>query len=92
MASGCSIDKSVAFVQDLERAYGITLMDRMLLAFKQGDAITVEKMSDFEAKVDAGEITEDTIVFNNLVANKKDFVSNWEVPLRESWHARMLAS
>lgn len=90
-ASGCSIDSSVRFVQDMERLFNISLMDRMLLAYKQGDAVHVEKMADFEAKIVAGEISGETIVFNNLVANKGEFSAKWEVPMSESWHARMLA-
>ena len=91
-ASGCSIDSSVQFVRDLEVNHNISLMDRMLLAYKQGDDIKVEKMADFETSMENGTITEETIVFNNLVATKGDFESSWEVKLKDSWHARMLAS
>jgi hypothetical protein len=91
-ASGCSIDTSVQFVRDLEVGFNITLMDRMLLAYKQGTDIKVEKMADFEESMEVGTITEETIVFNNLVSTKADFESNWEVKLKDSWHSRMLAS
>jgi hypothetical protein len=91
-ASGCSIDSSVQFVRDLEVSHNISLMDRMLLAYKQGDEIKVEKMADFEQLMEHGNITEQTIVFNNLVSTKADFESSWEVQLKDSWHARMLAS
>ena len=36
-ASGCSIDASVHFIQDLEARYEITLLDKMNVTFKQGD-------------------------------------------------------
>jgi hypothetical protein len=33
-------------------------------------------------------VTENTLVFNNLVVNKAEFLSQWEVPAKDSWHAR----
>ncbi|MGB5646137.1 MAG: ABC transporter ATPase, partial [Muriicola sp.] len=47
-ASGCSIDTSVHFIQGLEKRYGVELMDRMNVSFKQGDYITYKSMSDFK--------------------------------------------
>src|ERR1043165_8697790 len=37
-ASGCSIDKSFHFVQKLEKDFNLTLLDRMLFAYKTKDA------------------------------------------------------
>ena len=91
MASGCSIDKSVAFIQQTEQAYNITLMDRMLISYKEGDEIKLERMPDFDKLVSDGVLNAKTIVFNNLVATKKEFEAQWEVPMEQSWHARMLA-
>ena len=33
-------------------------------------------------------ISKKTIVFNNLINNKSEFLNNWEVPIEESWHNR----
>jgi hypothetical protein len=33
-------------------------------------------------------ISKKTIVFNNLINNKAEFLNNWEVPIEESWHNR----
>ena len=90
MATGCSIDKSVHFVKALEQEFGVQLMDRMQLAWKDGEEVKVAPMPIFESKVEAGEITADTIVFNNLTPDKGSFIKEWEVPLAQSWHARML--
>jgi hypothetical protein len=35
-------------------------------------------------------VSKNTIVFNNLVANKAEYLENWEVPASESWHSRFL--
>jgi hypothetical protein len=33
-------------------------------------------------------VTENTIVFNNLVNNIEEFNESWEVPAMDSWHSR----
>ena len=33
-------------------------------------------------------VTENTIVFNNLVNTIEDWNDNWEVPAGDSWHSR----
>lgn len=89
-ASGCSIDASVHFIQGLEKRFGVQLLDRMNVSFKQGDYITYKSMSDFKKMAKAKSISKNTIVFNNLVANKQEYLEHWEVPASESWHGRFI--
>lgn len=88
--SGCSIDASVRFVQQLEQALQLDLMDKMNITFKDGDNINLIKLPQFQEFVKSKKINEETIVFNNLVATKEDFENNWEVPAKQSWHKRFL--
>ena len=39
-ATGCSIDASVKIIQEIEATYGVVLMDKMNVSFKQGPYIT----------------------------------------------------
>jgi hypothetical protein len=39
VATGCSIDASVKFIQDLETTYKVDLMDKMNVSYKQGDFV-----------------------------------------------------
>ncbi|WP_372945657.1 ABC transporter ATPase [Muriicola sp.] len=89
-ASGCSIDASVHFIQGLEKRFGVQLLDRMNVSFKQGDYITYKSMADFKKMAKAKAITKNTIVFNNLVVNKQEYLEHWEVPASESWHGRFI--
>ncbi|MBT8282925.1 MAG: ABC transporter ATPase [Muriicola sp.] len=89
-ASGCSIDASVHFIQGLEKRFGLELLDRMNVSFKQGDYITYKSMADFKKMAKSRAITKSTIVFNNLVANKQEYLEHWEVPASESWHGRFI--
>ena len=88
--SGCSIDASVHFVQQLQDHLNIDFMDKMKVTFKVNDSINIVQLSDFQKYAKAEKITEDTIVFNNLVTTKADLSSKWEVPAKESWHKRFL--
>ena len=91
-ASGCSIDKSVAFIKETEAFYNVSLLDRMQVAFKNNGIITTSPLSEFEKLLKSGLLNDNTIVFNNLVATKKEFDNNWEVPLKNSWHSRLIES
>lgn len=89
MASGCSIDKSVALVKQWEQRYGLDFFDRMQILYKEGGEIKEQRMHDFWAMRKALLIDDETIVFNNLVSNKGEFEASWEVPFKESWHSKM---
>lgn len=85
-ATGCSIDKSVGLMKSVESKFGVELLDRMNLTYKEGDVIQNIKMAEFQGKAQAGEIDNSIMVFNNLVTNKAEFLNNWEVPASKSWH------
>ncbi|RCS28161.1 ABC transporter ATPase [Polaribacter sp. WD7] len=88
--SGCSIDSSVRFVQQLEQELQLDLMNKMNITFKDKDIINLVKLADFQKFAKAQKITPETIVFNNMVNTKADFENKWEVPAKESWHKRFL--
>ena len=89
-ASGCSIDASVHFIQALEKKYGVDLLDRMNVSFKQGEYIAYKTLKDFKKMAKDKAISKNTIVFNNLVTNKMEFLEHWEVPASDSWHSRFV--
>lgn len=87
-ASGCSIDASVHFVQAMEKAFSVDLLDKMNVTFRQGDYIAYKPLLDFKKMAKQRAISGKTIVFNNLVSTKAEYEENWEVPALESWHQR----
>ena len=88
--SGCSIDSSVRFVQELEKELKVDLMNKMNVSFKDGENINIVKLSDFQQFAKDKKITSETIVFNNMIDTKVDFETNWEVTADKSWHKRFL--
>ncbi|MFP5436877.1 MAG: ABC transporter ATPase [Bacteroidia bacterium] len=87
-ATGCSIDASVHFIQQLEQKYGIDLLDKMNVTFKQGEFITHKTLIDFKKLAKDKSVSANTIVFNNLVNTVGEWQDYWEVPAGESWHSR----
>ncbi|MGO3708207.1 MAG: ABC transporter ATPase [Mesonia hippocampi] len=89
-ASGCSIDAQVHFIQSLEKKYQVDLLDKMNVSFKQGEFVAYKPLIDFKKLVKNKSVSANTIVFNNLVNTKVEYVNDWEVPLKDSWHQRFL--
>jgi hypothetical protein len=89
-ATGCSIDASVHFIQQLEKKYDVELLDKMNVSYKQGEFVAYKTLLEFKAMGKQKAISKNTIVFNNLVATKGEYKEHWEVPASESWHARFV--
>ncbi len=88
--SGCSIDASVHFVQELEKQLNVDMMNKMNISFKDGDHINIVKMSAFKEFAKQNKVTENTVVFNNMISTKNELETVWEVPASQSWHKRFL--
>ena len=89
-ASGCSIDKSVHFMQQLEQSYHTNLFDRMTFAWKDGAEVKTASSADFADLYKSGAINDQTLVFDNLVKTKGELEEKWLKPLNESWHRRFV--
>jgi len=88
-ASGCSIDSSVRFLKAIEDELGIDLFDRMQTAYFKGDLVKAVSRIELENLLAAGEVNEDTLVFDNTVQNSKELAERWIVPMKDSWHSRV---
>lgn len=89
-ASGCSIDKSVHFLKQVEQQLGVDLFDRMTFAWKDGDGVKTASSEEFSQLYREGKISDDTLVFDNLVKTKGELEENWLKPLNKSWHRRFV--
>jgi hypothetical protein len=91
-ATGCSIDKSVKLMLDLEKEFNINLFDRFNIAYRDGEDIRTCSREEFENLLRSGKVNGETIVFNNLISNRKALDSNWEIPMKKSWHAQVFGT
>ncbi|MGF7040069.1 ABC transporter ATPase [Mucilaginibacter lappiensis] len=88
-ASGCSIDKSVHFMKQIEQRFNVNLFDRFNLAYREGEEVKSLPRHAFEDLLKQGKINTETIVYNNMVQNVAELESKWEVPFKNSWHIQL---
>jgi hypothetical protein len=87
--SGCSTDALFRVFKTAERDLGITLLDGSLIWYRDADGIASTTRAEFRERVKQGQVTADTIVFDNTAPTVGDArAGRWERPMRESWHAR----
>ena len=90
-ASGCSIDSSVHFIKALGSHLKVDFFNRLLMAYQKEDgSIATIPQAKLETLYKDGTITENTLVFNNLVQNKAAFDQEWQVPLKDSFYMRLV--
>jgi len=87
-ASGCSIDKSVHFLQELQRHLGLDLFNRSQQAFLVDGQVRFVEVKDLKSQIGAGVIQPDTPTFNNLVPTVEKLQTEWWLPAAQSWLAR----
>lgn len=87
---GRAKDAQVRLMQQLEMQLKVVLTDRMLTAYKENDTVVSLNFNDFKTLAKNKKITEETIVFNNLIETKEDFIINWETAAKNSWHKQFL--
>lgn len=86
--SGCSTDSSVRLMKELEQRFGVSLFDRLSLAFVVKDKVELLPLSQLAYASANGFINGDTLYFNNLVQTKQELENNWIIPVKESWLAK----
>ncbi len=87
-ASGCSIDTSVRFVQELEQQLGVSFFDRTQVAFLIDEHIYTTGLHNIKDEINAGKIARETLTFNLQAQNMAEFHQQWLVPAAESWMKR----
>jgi hypothetical protein len=87
-ASGCSIDAMTRVLAGLEQGLGVELVNHGPVLYRDGERIRRADRAAFADRVRRGEASPDTIVFNNTLSRVGELGTKWEVPARESWHAR----
>ncbi|MDB5272466.1 MAG: hypothetical protein JWO58_833 [Chitinophagaceae bacterium] len=93
-ASGCSIDKSVRVLKELEEELHLSLFDRMLILYKESDSASLQMLplGQFKNKLASGEIEPTGLILNTQVTAVGDLkVELWK-EIKDSWLARFLPS
>lgn len=89
-ASGCSIDTSVHFLKNLGQEYQADFFNRMIFSYVENEEVFTVTAQEFKELYSQGKINDDTLVFDNLVKLKGEFIKNWVKPLNTSWLERFV--
>jgi hypothetical protein len=90
-ASGCSIDKSVHFLEKLSAQLGIDLFDRMRFGWLDTSGNARFDSRDELSKLKAeGHIGENTLMFNSLAPTLGELREKAWQKLGDSWHKRLI--
>lgn len=85
MASGCSIDSSVRFIQELGEQLDVDFFRRTDLAFLKKGEVEVYSLGQLKSKIESGDITTEDLFFDNTIAKKSQLEKEWIVKAGESW-------
>lgn len=89
-ASGCSIDKQLRFVKELEQAFSVELLNRLLVAYESNHQVEVVKASQIKELLAANTISSSTLVFDNAITESNQLETKWKQPLQATWLAKYL--
>jgi len=83
-ASGCSIDKLTRFMKLTELKYGVELLNRMLVAYQNGESIDIMPISQIKEALEKNQISENTLIYNTAISTEKE-QAEWLKPLKDTW-------
>jgi hypothetical protein len=91
-ASGCSIDKQVRFIKEQEQVLHIELLNRMLVAYEQNSELQITHQSKIKELVLSGDITKDTLIYDNTITSSNSLLLAWKVPLYKTWLSKYVTN
>lgn len=89
-ASGCSIDTSVHFLEALGHQMQADFFKRTLFTTIKDNVVETYSDSEFRNAYQSGIINDHTLVIDNLVKTKSEFLTEWVKPLNDSWLKRFV--
>lgn len=92
-ASGCSIDKSVHFLEKLGDSLQVDFFERMRFAWIDAqNRLSFGSRAELIAAVKENRVTADTLMANSMVQSKRELLEKWLLPFGKSWHKRIAAA
>ncbi len=86
-ASGCSIDKQLHLVKELEQTYALSFTNRLLVAYRENSHSSIElyKHTDLIEKISQGLKPKTGLMYQNTIITKQAFENQWLIPVSQSW-------
>lgn len=88
-ASGCSIDKLLRLIKQLETDHQLQLLNRLLVAYKSDNGIEVVHSTKVKDLLSSKSLNENSLIYNVAASNSVEY-ETWEQPLKETWLKKYL--
>lgn len=85
LPSGCSIDKSVHWLQEIGQRMNVDFFDRSLAFLDDNDHVQTIPVPKIKQAVINETILPNTTIFDNQVATKAQWINRWKIPASNSW-------
>jgi hypothetical protein len=84
-ASGCSIDKSVAFLKSISEMLGISLFERMQMAYIGNEGLNTIHYNEIQNAFEEGLINEETKFYDSNIQTLGEYRNGFSCPLKNHW-------
>jgi phage host-nuclease inhibitor protein Gam len=88
LPSGCSIDKSVHWLQEIGQRMNIDFFDRSLAYLDDQDEVQTIPVPKIKQAVTDEVILPYTTIFDNQVSTKAQWMKRWKIAASNSWLSR----
>ena len=83
--SGCGIDKSVHFMQEMDKKYNLDAFNRLSIELWQNNTVVLTNKQKLSVMLQENAANAQTIIFNKTVTYKKQFDAEFQLKLDKSW-------
>lgn len=83
--SGCSIDKSVQVIKNIESQLGIDLMNRMVVYVLINNSVKTYAANKLPSAIHEGTLHIDSQVFDNTITSLEKYKNEWLKPAQATW-------
>jgi hypothetical protein len=86
VASGCSIDKQVHCIKQIEQKWNVSLLDNSQVAYlSDTNEIKFVNFREIKQAISKGKITPQTRIFNKNIATIQDLRNSFLLPAHQMW-------
>ena len=68
------------------------LLNRMLVAYEQNSELQITNQSKIKELLLAGEITKNTLIYDNTITSSNSLLLAWKVPLYKTWLSKYVTN
>lgn len=83
--SGCSIDKSVQIIKNIESEFGFKLMDRMVVYILENGSVKTYPITKITEAIQEGVLLPDSQCFDNTITSLNRYNNEWVKEAQNTW-------